>query len=69
MAVVTKSKISISSETPTISIPITIAQIAEGLRNVSKSELETLELLLDKKAMRIIEKSRSETNQKKLRKL
>lgn len=69
MTVVTKSKISISSETPTISIPITIAQIAEGLRNVSKSELETLELLLDKKAMQIIEKSRNEANQGKFKKL
>lgn len=40
-----------------ISIPITLPQIAEGLRQLSLADLETLELLLDKKALRIIERS------------
>lgn len=41
----------------TVSIPVTIPQIAEGLRRLSKNDLETLELLLDKKAMGAVKRS------------
>ncbi len=53
----------------TISIPVTVPQIAEGLRQLSKKDLETLELLLDKKAMRAIQKSVSEVEQGRVREL
>ena len=54
---------------PVVFIPITIPQIAEGLRKLSKKELETLELLLDKKAMRTIARSREQAKKGKLREL
>jgi len=42
---------------PTTTIAVTLPQIAAGLRKLSPGELETLELLLDKTAMRVIERS------------
>ncbi|MBI4120564.1 MAG: hypothetical protein HY454_03825 [Parcubacteria group bacterium] len=54
---------------PTVSIPITIPQMAEGLRKLSRKDLETLELLLDKKAMRAIQKSVLDVKQGRVREL
>ena len=44
-------------------------QIAEGLKNLSKSELETIELLLNKEAMRIVKKSAAQVSRYKLKEL
>ncbi|KKW17009.1 MAG: hypothetical protein UY56_C0005G0034 [Parcubacteria group bacterium GW2011_GWA1_50_14] len=63
MALTTKSKFS------SISIPVTLPQIAEGLKNLSKSELETIELLLNKEAMRIVKKSAAQVSRYKLKEL
>ena len=57
------------SNQPNITIHLTLDQLAEGIRVLSKSELETLEILLDKKAMRAIERSRREADSGKLREL
>ena len=53
----------------TVSISITLSQIAEGLRKLSRSEIETLELLLDKKAMKVIKKSLDQAQHGKWREL
>jgi len=50
----------------TIEIPVSLPQIAEGLRKLSRSDLETLELLVDQRATRAIEKSQKEKNQGQL---
>ena len=62
MAVATKSKSSVS-------ITITLPQIAEGLRKLSRSELETLELLLNKDALRTIQKSVKQATRGQLKEL
>ena len=49
-------------EYPSVFIPITVSQIAEGLSKLSKNELETIELILNKKALSVITKSRKEAN-------
>lgn len=55
--------------TPTTTISVTLSQIADGLRKLSPGELETLELLLDKKAMRVVEQSAREAKRGKVREL
>jgi len=62
-------KIAEKKEYPLVSIPITIPQIAAGLRKLSKSELETLTFLIDKRAMTTIQKSRKEMEREKGREL
>lgn len=57
------------SKFPKVSIPITLPQFAEGLRKLSKKDLETLELLLDKKAERTIRRSAAESKHGKLKEL
>ncbi len=54
---------------PTIQIPVSLPQIAEGLRHLSPGDLETLELLVDEKAMCMIEESRLESERGNLREL
>ena len=51
------------------SLPVTLPQIADALRKLSKGDLETLELLLDKRAMRAIGKSVAEADKGKLKEL
>lgn len=65
MSVNTKTK----SQLPSISIPITLPQLAEGLKKLSKPELETLEILLDKRAMAVIKKSLSQVKEGKFKEL
>jgi len=60
---------STQSKLPEISIPVSLSQIAEGLRKLSKKDLETLELLLDKKAIRAIRQSAAESKRGKLKEL
>ena len=55
--------------TATTTIPVTLSQIAAGLRKLSPGELETLELLLDKEAMRVIDRSAREAKRGKAREL
>ena len=54
---------------PAVSIPVTLPQIVEGLRKLSKRDLETLELLLDKKAMRAVRRSTIDVKHGKLKEL
>lgn len=56
-------------DTPIASISVTLPQIADGLRKLSASELETLELLLDKKAMRVIKRSGQDAKRGRVREL
>lgn len=58
-----------ASYQPNIPVHLTIDQLAEGILHLSKSELETLDILLDKKAVRAIEQSRKEADSGKLREL
>jgi len=62
MATTTKNKTSIA-------VPVTLPQIAETLRKLSKNDIETISLLLDNKAMRIIGTSANQARQRKLRRL
>ncbi|MCR4328161.1 MAG: hypothetical protein NUV53_01450 [Patescibacteria group bacterium] len=50
-------------------IPITLPQIAEGLRRLSPRKFETLALLLEGKTMRAIERIAREAKEGKLREL
>lgn len=59
----------LAQHTLSVSIPVTLPQIAEGLRRLSQSDLETLELLLDNKAMQTIRKSAGEAKRGKMREL
>ena len=52
-----------------VSVPVTLSQIAEGLRRLSKKDIETLEILLNKESMRLIRRSASEAKRGKLREL
>lgn len=52
-----------------ISLPVTLEQIAHGLRRLSARELETLAILLDRDAMKTIQKSISEARDGKFKKL
>lgn len=52
-----------------VNISITLPQIAEGLRQLSPREFETLTFLLDEKAMRVVGKSAREAKTRKLREL
>lgn len=53
----------------TVNMPISLNQLAEGLRKLSRSELTTLELLVDKKTLKTIEKSLKDTKRNKIKKL
>ena len=57
------------SYSPSVSIPVTLPQIVEGLRKLSKKDLETLELLLDKGAMKTVRRSAGEAKRGKLKEL
>ncbi len=52
-----------------VPLSVTLPQIADVLRKLSKSDLETLEMLLDKRAMSALQKSVSEANRGKRREL
>jgi hypothetical protein len=54
---------------PSISISVTIPQIAEGLRQLSKKDIETLEFLLNKKMMRTVRRSADEARRGRLKEL
>lgn len=47
-------------------VHLTLGQAAEILKKLSKTELETLELLLDKEASRVIKKSVSQAKRSKV---
>ncbi len=51
----------LNKSTATIQLPVSLEQIAEGLRNLSRRDLITLELLLDPRAMAAIKQSLRET--------
>lgn len=63
MATITKEK---STRIP---IAVTLPQIAESLRGLSRRELETLALLVDRKAMQTIEASAKQAKRGKMREL
>jgi len=50
-------------------IPVTLEQIAHGLRGLSKRELETLEILLDREATKTIREGMGQVRSGKLKKL
>jgi hypothetical protein len=52
-----------------VNLPISLDQLATGLRQLSHSELATLELLLDHKAMQAVQKSIKEVRRGKIRPL
>lgn len=52
-----------------VPLSVTLPQIADALRKLSKSDLETLEVLLDKRAMSALQKSVRESNRGKRREL
>ncbi len=57
------------SKAEQVAIPVTLDQLAHGLRQLSARELETLELLVDQDAMRIIGRSVAQTKAGKLKAL
>lgn len=65
MAVATKTK----SNTEQVAISVTLDQLAHGLRQLSARELETLELLVDRDAMRVIGRSAAQAKAGKLKEL
>lgn len=50
-------------------IPVTLEQIAASLSGFSKRELETLDILLDREAMKTIQESFRQARSGKLKKL
>ena len=52
-----------------INVPLTLDQVAVALRQLSASELETLELLMDDTAMKTIHEGIEEERHGKLREL
>ena len=52
-----------------LSIPVTLEQIAQGIRNLSKAELDTLEMLLDRDAMKTVHESIRQAKTGLLRKI
>ncbi|MEK7507077.1 MAG: hypothetical protein AAB585_00850 [Patescibacteria group bacterium] len=58
-----------NSKTNVIHLPISLEQLATGLRKLSRSDLTTLELMLDRPAMRTIQKGLRDTNRGKIKKL
>ncbi len=52
-----------------LSIPVTLEQIAQGLRGLSGQELETLEILLDQGATHTIRESMKQAKEGKLKRL
>lgn len=54
---------------PHLSIPVTLEQIAQGLRGLSSQELETLEILLDRGATDTIRESMKQAKAGKLKRL
>ncbi|GEM_PF-5550068 len=52
-----------------LSIPVTLEQIAQGLRGLSGQELETLEILLDQGATQTIRESMKQAKEGKLKRL
>lgn len=57
------------TRTRTTNLPPALGQAAEILKKLSKNELETLELLLDKEASRVIKRSVSQVKKGKMREL
>ncbi|MEK7609420.1 MAG: hypothetical protein AAB476_03000 [Patescibacteria group bacterium] len=57
------------ARTRTADLPLALRQAAESLKKLSKTELETLELLLDKEASRVIKRSVSQVKKGKAREL
>ncbi len=52
-----------------LSIPVTLEQIAQGLRGLSVQELETLEILVDSDAIRTIRESAKQAKEGKMKRL
>jgi hypothetical protein len=52
-----------------LTIPITLEQIAHGLRGLSKDDFETLEIIADREAMKIIPESVRQASKGKMRKI
>jgi len=65
MPTVTNTKFSKSS----YFIPVTLEQLAEGLRGLSKRELETLDILLNREAMKTLQESFRQSRSGKFKKL
>jgi len=59
----------IKSTRQSFSIPVTLEQIAQGLRGLSGQDLETLEILLDQAATRTIRESTRQAKEGKLKRL
>lgn len=59
----------IKSKRGNLSIPVTLEQIAQGLRGLSDRELETLEILVDPRASQTISESVKEARRGKLKRL
>jgi len=53
----------------TIKLPVSLEQLAQGLRELSHVDLITLELLVDKRAMETIKKILRDTKGGKVKKL
>lgn len=52
-----------------LAIPVTLEQIAAGLRGLSKAEFETLEILADREAAKILPESMRQASKGKIKKL
>jgi len=50
-----------------INLPVSLEQFAFGLRKLSRADLLTLEILLDKKAMKTIRQGIKEVEKKKIK--
>ncbi|MFY9493125.1 MAG: hypothetical protein WAP55_01450 [Minisyncoccia bacterium] len=57
------------TRTRTAHLPLALHQAAESLKKLSKNELETLELLLDKETSRVIKRSVSQAKKGQMREL
>jgi hypothetical protein len=66
MAIIIKS---LYSQKSSCAVPITLEQIAYGLRGLSKDDFETLEILADREAMKIIPESVRQASKGKMRKI
>lgn len=66
MATITKP---LHFQKPSLAIPVTLEQIAAGLRGLSKAEFETLEILADREAVKIIPESMRHASKGKIKKL
>lgn len=59
--------VKVSQKSKIINLPVSLDQFAAGLRNLSRSDLLTLEVLLDKTAMKTIGQSLRDVKKGKLK--